>query len=864
MTTANNDLPRCDVEITDGVTSVGLHATNANPSALRRIPRGKGLEDLEISQSDWTGGRGASVVADDPDKFFDSFSAWTDRGGQITPAPLPSFGIFPNGGANKAVSNWPKRTSANAPYLYTTVTGYLAVKIVIAATYNNPQMFFWAAASGTFEAELRADSAGLPAGVTLATSTLSSQDTGVRMYGAYFASAPAAGSYWLVIKNPGGISLEVVTNADTASTATSSDGVTWSGGTGLGLYYQFGQFSIDRQLGGKFFEYKRGLYYAVNVNNNTILYLNGIRGLANNLSVVGATVLSPGGIANDQYNACVYVVSNGQYSGESRIIEDDQLQDMYLSGSYRHSYASPHEYVIRGDDLWTEKLNIVGGAVTDVAVVGEWVYLARGDSLDVIRYREYNNAGTWTVEAVAEAGVRAELLKVVTRAGKKIIYRVYGGASSLTRQYFGKADVPTAWGTPLAFGADAAVSHDGSPCQAILDFDGTIYLTTESDQYEIHDTGGGEFVAKRPGPSEVSMRDPYNGQAATWWNSNFFHTYQEGFMRVYGRTVDDIGPNRGEGLPSDRRGNITSAAPMFGTMAVSVSQYNTSGQYATVLTTTAPGGSWHELFRAPYPDVWIQSLYYESIPGITNRLWFTMGDHVMYLHMPNNAQNPLNDYQYRPAAIFSGQYQLGMLYAPTAQVQFPWMDFGAPELDHYWSQLRVYNENLGSGPLKPGFGSNAGVGSIKWKATIWPSTEHDLTTITTSPYQFIPIALDGNRIQLKAELRSSNASIPAVLRSYTLLGRQHNQVKYDYQIYFTHDDQMQLDHGGQAQSTSEQVEAILAAIAGWMENATLLTMTSKHKAFDGKTGHIDPVPITAQSWDPARKTITGAVVFREI
>lgn len=868
MTAANQDLPRWDIEITDGTNRVGLRTTNGLPTAIRRIPRGQGVEDKEHTQSDWSGGRGASVVADDPDKFFDSYAALTDRSGQITPAPLPGFGIIEQTSTWPNSNVWPSRTQGNAPYLYTVIEpgDMLGCRFTASATYLNPYVFWWSSMPEASEliAHIYADSAGVPGAGVYSANAYGEVTSNIRLhYTRTSISSISPGTYWLVLENNGDLPITVVTTATTsADSGTRVDGV-WASNTGRIPYYHIGNFGIANQNGGKFFEYKRQLYYAANLEGTSRLYMNGERGLANWTGITQTTAVAPTSWANDIFNGCVYVVTNGPYAGESVFIGDTTSGGVVtLDNGTRHTYASPHEYAILGHDRWLERISVAAGAITDVAVVGEWVYLARGDSLDIIRYREYNNAGTWTAEAVTEAGVRAELLKVVTRAGKKVIYRVWGGSGALTRQYFGKADVPAAWGTALVFGADAPVSVDGSPAQAILDFDGEIWLTTESDVYEIHDTGAGEFSAKRPGPSESSMRDPYNGLGAVWWNTNFYFSYQEGFMRVYGRTVDDIGPNRGDGLPSDRRGNIVSAAPMFGTMAVAISSNVNNRMYGTIMLTTAPGGSWHEVFRAPWYNIPIGSLFYQSIPTISNRLWFTLGDHLMYLVMPNTAQNVLNDYNYMQ--LYTSEYQNGMLYSPVAEVTMPWTDFGAPDRDHYWRELRVYTENMGTGAVKPGIGVNLGTASIKPTLTIWPDTENTLTDITTSPYQYISVNQRGNRAQLRLELRGSNASIPPVLRSYSLMARQFNEVRYDLNINFEHMDQMQLVHGGQAQDAADQTLAVLAQLDAWQENGALLTMTSRHPAFDGLQGHIDPVPLTAVSFDPAEKKVTGAIVFREV
>lgn len=320
-------------------------------------------------------------------------------------------------------------------------------------------------------------------------------------------------------------------------------------------------------------------------------------------------------------------------------------------------------------------------------------------------------------------------------------------------------------------------------------------------------------------------------------------------MRLYGRTVDDIGPNRDDGLPLDRRGIVVSAQPVFGFMASAISSDNAEGWISTIMATPAPGGAWHELWRGLRKNYTLDNLYYQNIPLLSNRLWFSHGGHPCYMFMPNTAQNPLQD-----TPTYTTSPYPGMCYSPGAVLKTAWVDFDTPELEKDWHELRTYGENLGGYPY----------GTIKPTMTIWPTTSVGLVDITSAPYVYQNINSQGNRAQLQWVLDAQDARVPPILRSFTLRAVQMNEVRYDILIDFEHANLMQLNNGADAVEAVDQTAYIKNILDYWQEKSTRLTLTTKHPVVGTVTGHIEPVPFTLMSNSADDSKIQGQIVFRQV
>lgn len=840
-----------DAEITDGTSTVRFKATGGRPESLRRIARGQGVEQKEISQSSWVGGRGATVLSADPDKFSDSQNAWTHNPGQFTPGPLVRWASIKSEATNKYhySANWPGE-GVHQQYRYRQVA--LAAGQLLAVkkldqwdTDIGPYfrvVFFATGNVSNIQVAIYSDVAGQP-GVQLAgANAKTTGETGTLSYCTADFSYTCAAGQWLVFFQALGSSTILAGDTDVTVTAFRKNVSTWV--TEYPAYYtiipEFYPISFpltyrpEYQYRVRFFEHLEGLY-ALRQSN---LYLNGDRGKVTLGGLWTATVTSPNAWTTNCFRGCVLKILDGS---AYLITGNDNAGGLTLDRSTKESGV--YNYVILGSERFMH-IGTMTGPATDAAVCNNGVYIAHGDSVDIEKLKW--DTATWTHTLSTDAASKAYYLRACVRAGKVRLYRAY----SNRKKYSYAEPGDDIFAAALTWNADQPITNDEARAQGLLDYDGAIWVPTESDVYSIQDTGAGDVSVKRPGPSERAIIDDSNGKGASWWNTNLYFGYMDGFMRLYGRTVDDIGPNRDDGLPLGRRGIVISSQPIFGFMAAAVSGYRSEGWISTLMATPAPGGAWHELFRGIDGDYSIDNLYYQNIPLLSNRLWFAHGGHPCYAAMPNTAQNPLND---TPSSAVS-PYP-GMLYSPGAMLKTAWIDWDAPEREKDWTELRVYGENLGAYPY----------GTVKPSLVVWPASTTGLVDVTTSPYQDQVLDVRGNRGQLQWVLEAGDARVPPVLRSFTLRAVQMNEVRYDVLLDFEAANLMELQNfGADAVEANDQPVNIINILDSWQETSARLTLTTKHPAMAQLKGHVEPVPWTGASWKAEETKLTGQIMFRSV
>ena len=102
-----------------------------------------------------------------------------------------------------------------------------------------------------------------------------------------------------------------------------------------------------------------------------------------------------------------------------------------------------------------------------------------------------------------------------------------------------------------------------------------------------------------------------------------------------------IGPDRGDGLPSDRTGPISSLGFHPSGLIAAVDGQDTN--YSSVMMRTDPVG-WHEIMRGPVKGWRIRDIYWQDNSGTFPRLWYDLGKGgIAYQEWPRNTLNPLED-----------------------------------------------------------------------------------------------------------------------------------------------------------------------------------------------------------------------------
>jgi len=147
----------------------------------------------------------------------------------------------------------------------------------------------------------------------------------------------------------------------------------------------------------------------------------------------------------------------------------------------------------------------------------------------------------------------------------------------------------------------------------------------------------------------------------------------QGLERYYGGQFDDIGPNLGEGLPTNRRGSIVSIVGYPGKFFIAI---DAGTGYSSVMDS----GGWHERYRAPKGQR-ITAMAFQVTPGThLDRLWLWQGNDLVWLPFPSESLNELEDANYP--------------YAPEFAVTLARMHAGMFDVQKLVKKIKLQTESL--------------------------------------------------------------------------------------------------------------------------------------------------------------------------
>lgn len=435
MTTAvtpTQDTPRHHLTLSDGSTTVGFILTdsqgNTNELAIKRYPLQRTalqtsqgntkysdlqLPYMSIAQDDWSGGRGNEVFEDDVSRYNDSYRVQTDRDGYLILGPQETYGS-----GNYRTMNQDSPGSLRWAALVGTGR-YISAPVVASASFTTAKIELWIArvgTPGTLSVRLYSNSGGSPhtmlAEVTI---TAASVATGINslLYQFTLAQALTSGTtYHLVVGNSTEADTttncwEIGYNASGTGGKKSEYSDTWASNT-FTPYYRI--LAAEVPMAGKFFEYKRSLYFVsmLDSGGNSTLYRNGDRGAADaNTGALTTLVDATKSWTTNEWANCIALIIKGPGSEENqpwRTITSNTSTALTVSSTWNVEHTTSTEYVILKSNKWTNILDI-SAFCTDLAVADDFVYFARGESVgsnNVLRYQEYNSNGVWTARSAAD------------------------------------------------------------------------------------------------------------------------------------------------------------------------------------------------------------------------------------------------------------------------------------------------------------------------------------------------------------------------------------------------------------------------------------------------------------------------------
>ena len=318
------------------------------------------------------------------------------------------------------------------------------------------------------------------------------------------------------------------------------------------------------------------------------------------------------------------------------------------------------------------------------------------------------------------------------------------------------------------------------------------WIMTEERPFEIQETDGVSVAVPMPLSELGQLQAHTNGHASAQNDVYLYFNINQHLQRFFSGSLENIGFNRDEGLPSNRQGPIADLLSYPGRIIAST---NADAGWSSVLSRR--GSGWHELYRAPRGmPVW--SMFTQVVPGaLPDRIWMCVDGMLVSLPLPSFTFNPLNDSQYT-------------YYHETSAIT-GWFTFGYEDIEKLFTTIKLTTENLNGEKTNIKVQYQLDSGTLDGTWTDLPAS------FTVSPKQRQNIHaqyVDGTRIRFRIILNTDDATVSPVLRVFTLESIINLPVKYQYTLTFR---LMDRNKDAAGSVVDGQLEADLATLKSWFD-----------------------------------------------
>lgn len=812
-----------------GNVSPSFSGTPVERTALKTASGNSGYGDFEypyspIAQDDWSGGRGSLDIERDSTKYYDSFRLRTSKANKAFLGPQEQW--------TSGVRGQQQAVPGNVAWHALVGSGrYLSRRITAGSGFSVASVWLLARKRGTpgsLTIGLYADSGGslgsVIASVSVAASTLA--DTLSEWVKATLAAVVVNGTaYWVVVY---GSSSDDVKNCwqvgvnGTGSGSKSADGASWVS-AGVDAYYRLvDAFSEKSNI---LFKYKEMMYLVCSGTSGApTLYRNGDRGAADsNTGNKGKLIDATKSWTTNAWAGCVVMVTDGPGKGEYRGIVSNTATQLVVESDWIVEHTTATEYVIFGSDAWS----VVSGhgltaPVTDVITVSasggaakSLVYFAQGSSVNIRKHRGYISSGVWTESWADDGTNKADLLAVKPIAGK--VYRALNDVVKVS-----SSDI-TDFGSSMTFGSDVYVGDYNRKITKLTCYpdganDEAIWAFKTDIPYIIPASGVPYAISIR---EMEAVQSEKNGVASLVHDVYIYFSLMSGLERYYGGNLDDVGPNQGDGLPVGRKGNIVALLGYPGKFFAAVDAGEDG--YSSLLV--MDGGGWHEHYRAPKGER-ISALAMQVVPGgHANRLWMKQGNDMVWLPMPSDSTNELEDSDYR--YTHEGALVLSRMHA------------GMMDVQKMVKTIKLWSAELVSGE--------------QWIELDYRLNQDEEWTSVSGAFEESPQArmdfsgmygMAAKRIQIRLRFYTADATATPILMAVIVEAVMRIGVKYMYPLVFRLMDDEELLNG---QGIDEARDAMdkWAVIKDWADDASdsMLKMECVSALWHGMTVFLNPASI---------------------
>jgi hypothetical protein len=384
-----------------------------------------------------------------------------------------------------------------------------------------------------------------------------------------------------------------------------------------------------------------------------------------------------------------------------------------------------------------------------------------------------------------------------------------------------KANRPTTWAN-MSFGTAVPVNEGTGNIVNIKSYNdqGTVnlWIWTEGFIYKINN---GKLD---PIPLEELKTFMFyrNAQVVITHNVYLLFPWGNGSLqRYYDLNIDDVGPNRKEGLPSGRQGPISALEPHPGKYLVAVD----AGSGTSAVLFNNGSDNYHEIYRAPAADERIWDAQTQVVPDGPSRLWIAMGSDILWVPIPYATVKPEQD------STFEFAYE--------AVCESGWIHAGMPDVWKFFHSFKSWAENLEADTDRTGgidvemqyqFDTDLTWRSLPEKFSEMPNQEIKIKEI---------LGINAKRMKYRAILRTNDKSITPIVKSIVIENAMRIQIKYAFSFRVRVADN---DVNALGERDDKKALEKMDQIKEWVDNITPLYIRTLDEWSDKKTIFMNPIP----------------------
>lgn len=482
---------------------------------------------------------------------------------------------------------------------------------------------------------------------------------------------------------------------------------------------------------------------------------------------------------------------------------------------------------IESSGVWTEKATTGLGVVTDVCVSNDVVFFAQGEATN-IRCMNFDGASTWAY--ADDSTNKATFLYAFNDPTiGPVVWRANNATNAVT---VSRANSVT-WSTkPLSFGTSIYIGDAAYTITSLVDYNNALWVIKQDSVWVVSND--------KPSRLNFGMDDApssNNGLTSIAHSTFMFFSFLYSLERLYGTTIDDIGPWRGAGLPSERSGVISAAESVISMLFIAID----AGASGTSSVLVYDGINYHEIFRAPKTGARIRGLKWQPIANSRSKLWIDCGNDIYYLTFPLDGLHPLRD--------------SGATYQHEGILTSSSYDMGVARLPKLFKEINAITQNLGAGiEIFVDYQIDDDIGTTTWT---------ELGRLLTSPSDTVAVGVgESYAIRFRFRINTNVATTPPILKVSVLEGVARTPVKYQYTMRVQTSSNQMTETGAPDTDPDELLKWLKSASV----KASVIKMYSTLKELNDKDVFIEPPSIWRRFENSLLKIWGGQLVIsvREI